>query len=169
MRIRRGPATLLALTLLSGGVTAVEIALVLVVADRVGWWPTALLLLAGVVLGTWLLRREGRRAWRAVREAIRSGRTPAPQAVDGLLVVGGAMLLVLPGFLTDLLGVSLLLPSTRRRWVRLVVRRLSRLLPPGLAHEVFGPLQVKARRGPARRSDPPGPPGGGAIEGQIES
>src|SRR5262245_6602603 len=74
----------------------------------VGW--TVLLVLATSLLGGWLLRREGGRAWRRFREAAQAGRAPGAEASDGVLGLVGAILLILPGFLTDLAGLALLLP-----------------------------------------------------------
>ncbi len=82
------------------------------------WWTIGLLVLASI-LGTWLLKREGGRAWRAVREALGSGRVPTKELADGTLVVLGGAMLLAPGFLSDVFGVLLVLPPTRA-----VVRRL---------------------------------------------
>lgn len=90
-----------------------EIYLIVRVGGLIGLWPTVLLLLASSVAGALLLRHQGRAAMDAFRSALDQGRIPAREAFDGALVIFGGALLLTPGFLTDLLGLLLLLPPTR--------------------------------------------------------
>jgi UPF0716 protein FxsA len=83
-----------------------------------GW--TLLVLLAGSVLGLWLARREGVRAAQAIAEAVGNRQVAHAELTDGLLVAAGGVLLFVPGLVTDLAGLLLLLPPTRA----LVRRRL---------------------------------------------
>jgi UPF0716 protein FxsA len=94
-------------------VPIVEIWVIVQVGQAIGVVPTLVLLLADAVLGTWLFRREGRRAWAALREAIAARRVPAKEVADGALVVLGGAFLLSPGFVTDAIGVLCLLPPTR--------------------------------------------------------
>jgi len=94
-------------------VPIVEIWVIVQVGQAIGIVPTLVLLLADAVLGTWLFRREGRRAWVALREAIAAHRVPAKEVADGALVVLGGAFLLTPGFVTDAVGVLCLLPPTR--------------------------------------------------------
>ena len=94
-------------------VPIVEIWVIVQVGQAIGIVPTLVLLLADAVLGTWLFRREGRRAWVALREAIAAYRVPAKEVADGALVVLGGAFLLTPGFVTDVVGVLCLLPPTR--------------------------------------------------------
>jgi UPF0716 protein FxsA len=94
-------------------VPIVEIWVIVQVGQAIGIVPTLVLLLADAVLGTWLFRREGRRAWVALREAIAAHRVPAKEVADGALVVLGGAFLLTPGFVTDVVGVLCLLPPTR--------------------------------------------------------
>lgn len=103
----------LLLLLLFVVVPVVEIWLIVQVGQAIGIVPTLVLLLADAVLGTWLFRREGRKAWDALREAIAAQRAPAKEVADGALVVLGGAFLLAPGFLTDAVGVLCLLPPTR--------------------------------------------------------
>ncbi|MGI5126448.1 FxsA family protein [Pseudonocardia sp. CA-107938] len=86
----------------------------------VGW--TLLVLLAGAVVGAWLARREGVRAAQALAEAVASRRVAHAELTDGLLVAAAGLLFIVPGLVTDLAGLLLLLPPTRA----LVRRRLVR-------------------------------------------
>lgn len=115
----------------------VEVAVLIAIGRSVGWWPTLLALIAIAALGAWLVRREGPKTWKSLNEAFRgvdvgdgmsvrqAPTTPSRELSDGALVLIGALLLLLPGFLTDIAGIVCLLPATRplpRRlfteWVR---------------------------------------------------
>lgn len=89
-----------------------EIAAIVWVAGEIGWWTLGILGLT-TVLGLVLLQREWRKAWGALSESLRSGEMPTGTLADASLVLIGGILLVLPGFLTDVLGLLLLLPFTR--------------------------------------------------------
>ena len=94
-------------------VPVLEIWLLIQVGSVIGGWTTVALLIADSLLGAWLVRREGRRAWRALQEALQSGRMPDRELADGgLILVGGALLLT-PGFITDIFGFACVLPVTR--------------------------------------------------------
>jgi len=81
-------------------------------------------------LGAYLVKREGRRSWRALRVALNTGQMPGLELADAALVLIGGTLLLTPGFLTDIVGFFFILPFTRpitRRWLQGVVER--RLVP----------------------------------------
>ena len=86
-------------------VPVLEIYVVVRVAQVIHVWPTVFLLVAESVFGAWLVKREGRRAWRALRQAIGTGKLPSRQLADAALVLAGGTLLLTPGFLTDIVGV----------------------------------------------------------------
>ena len=94
-------------------VQIVEIWLLIQIGQAIGGWQTLLLLVLDSLLGAWLLRREGRRKWRAFRLALDERRVPAREVADGVLVLIGGTLLITPGFLSDVVGLLLLLPPTR--------------------------------------------------------
>ncbi|HET8987335.1 MAG TPA: FxsA family protein [Humibacillus sp.] len=94
-------------------VPVVEIIVMLAVAQAIGGWPTFLLIIATSALGAWLIRGEGGRAWRALNQALRDGRMPTRELADGVVVLVGGSLLLVPGFVTDLAGLLLVLPFTR--------------------------------------------------------
>lgn len=137
MRLRGGLPLALFLVLLVA-VPVAEIYLLVQVGHRIGAPLTVLLLVVEALVGAWLVRREGRRAWRALDGAFRGGRVPTGELADAGLVLAGGVLLVLPGLLTDVIGLFFLIPFTRplaRRFVGFfVARRLSRsgLRPGGL-------------------------------------
>jgi UPF0716 protein FxsA len=94
-------------------VPLVEIYVLIQVGQVIGAWWTILLLVADSVLGSWLIKREGGRAWRALRTALDSGRMPARELADGALILIGGTLMLTPGFVTDAFGILLILPFTR--------------------------------------------------------
>jgi len=105
-----------------------ELYVILKVGDSIGWEWTILLLAADSVLGTVLLRSQGRTVWRRFQEAMAAGRMPHREVQDGVAVIFGGAFLITPGFLTDILGFALLLPPTRKLIIRLSQRRLGRFM-----------------------------------------
>lgn len=94
-------------------VAVLEVAVIVLVARLVGGWPTVLLLLLTSAAGWWLVRREGVKAWRSLRAASAAGQVPSRELADAVLVLLGGVLLLLPGFVTDVVGALVLLPVTR--------------------------------------------------------
>ena len=105
-------------------VPILEVWLLIQVGQVIGVAPTLAILVAEALVGGWLMRREGSRAWRALVEAFQRGRMPVTELTNAALVLVGGVLLLLPGFATDLVGLICLLPFTRP----LVRRVLSAIL-----------------------------------------
>ncbi len=130
-----------------------EIWVILQVGQLVGPWWTILLLVLDSLVGAWLIKREGARAWRALRQTLQEGRMPAREIADGALILIGGTLMLSPGFVLDVAGILLILPFTRpvaRRVLTSVVERRLVVVPgtPG------------GTPGNGRR---PGPPAGGPV------
>jgi UPF0716 protein FxsA len=102
-----------------------ELAVLIQIGQLIGVWWTIALLVADAVLGSLLARSQGRLAWRRFNEALQAGRMPAREVMDGALVLFGGALLLTPGFLSDILGVLLLLPPTRAVVRAVLVRRFA--------------------------------------------
>lgn len=104
-----------------------EIAAIAAVGAWLGIGWTLALLLAGGLVGLWLTRREGARAGRALLSAVQDRRVAHQELTDGLLIAAGGVLVLLPGFLSDVAGLALLIPPTRSlirtRLVRAAERR----------------------------------------------
>ena len=122
--------------------TTVELVLLLTVGKAIGIGPTIAIILLTGFLGAALAGREGRRAWRRVVDSLRQGQLPADPIVQALLVLVGGVLLLTPGFLTDLLGFSCLIPLSRRFLAGLVQKYLAKRIEGGTAF--FGSSQGKA-------------------------
>jgi UPF0716 protein FxsA len=117
---------LLALLALFIVVPLAELYVILKVGDAIGALWTILLLAADSVLGSLLLRAQGRSVWRRFNETMAAGRVPHRELIDGVLIVFGGAFLITPGFLTDIVGLLLLVPPTRSVIRRVVARRLGR-------------------------------------------
>lgn len=90
-----------------------EIFVLIQVGQAIGPWWTILLLVLDSIIGAWLIKREGRRAWQALQARLQTGQMPARELADGVLVVLGGAFMLSPGFVTDILGILLILPVTR--------------------------------------------------------
>lgn len=141
-------------------VPILEIYLIIQVGQAIGGWQTLALLIVESMIGAWLVKREGRRSWRALQQSLSAGRMPDRELLDGALVLVGATLLLTPGFATDVAGFALVLPFTRpvirRTLTRILTRRLRRRVvamtngpgrPPGRAWEEPGGAGEKVIRG----------------------
>ncbi|MEZ5202494.1 MAG: FxsA family protein [Micropruina glycogenica] len=85
-------------------VPIIEVWLLVAVGQRIGALPTIGLLIAEAFLGAWLMRREGSKTWRALNTAITTGKLPTGEMLDAVLVMVGGVMLMLPGFFTDIFG-----------------------------------------------------------------
>lgn len=94
-------------------VPLVELLVIGEVAAWLGWPATIVVLFLDSLAGAVLVRREGRRAWDAFRDALASLRWPADEVMQGALVLVGGALLVTPGFVTDVAGLAMVVPVTR--------------------------------------------------------
>jgi UPF0716 protein FxsA len=131
-----------------------EIYVIIQVGQAIGAVWTILLLIADAIIGARMLSWQGRRAWQRFQAAIAEGRVPHREVIDGVLIVFGGAFLLTPGFITDVVGLVLLIPpsraAVRRVLTRLIVRR--RL---GFARVVT--WSPTAGRPSARRPEPPKP------------
>lgn len=117
-------------------VPLVELYVILQVGDAIGAVPTIALLAADSALGAVLLRGQGRSVWRQFNAVMRSGRVPQRELLDGVAVIFGGALLLTPGFITDVVGLLLLLPPSRALIRGLVARRIGqRIAVAGFAAE----------------------------------
>lgn len=121
-----------------------EIYVLIQIGQVIGAGWTILLLVADAVLGSWLVRHEGRRAWQALRLALAEGRMPARELADGALVVLGGALMISPGFVTDVFGVLCILPVTRP----LGRAVLTRLVARHLVSRTGGPAPFRTAQRP---------------------
>jgi UPF0716 protein FxsA len=134
-------------------VPAVELALLIQLGQAIGWLPTLAMVLLTGVGGAALARIEGLRVLVQAQRQLAMGRLPGQALLDGVSVLIGGVLLLAPGVLTDLTGLVLLFPPTRRWIQRRVRRRLERRLRDGT-------LRVIGMRMPGFGGGAAGGPGG---------
>lgn len=138
----------LALTFIA--VTAIEIAILVAVGGLLGGWLTLALIVVAGIAGAALARRQGAAVLRQLQSSLAGG-DPTVALVDGALVLAAGVTLLAPGFLTDLIGLSLLIPWVRSR----AARRLHRYLASRIERRVVFDLGAQ----PGDGDDDPPPPG----------
>jgi UPF0716 protein FxsA len=160
---RRVPWWLLALLFIV--LPVVEIFVLIQIGQVIGAWWTILLLIADGILGSWLMKREGTRALRALEQALDARRMPARELADGALILVGGTLLLTPGFVSDIAGLICVLPFTRPLVRGALVRFLTRrFLAPATA-TVAGGLFDPAGPGATRTRQRPG--ADGVVQGEV--
>ncbi|MDQ0817988.1 MULTISPECIES: FxsA family protein [Bacillus] len=104
---------------------AVEISLFLISSKIIGILPTMLMIVLTSALGAYFARKQGIEAFQKVQRDLQYGKMPGVTIVDGFCILIGGLLLLIPGFLSDIIGALLLIPMTRKqikplfeRWLR---------------------------------------------------
>lgn len=110
------------------GIPVAEIFFIIRVARDLGILETIGLLVAVSLVGAWLVRRSGLGVLRQIQERLARGEIPGKELVDGLLILVGGLLMLTPGFLTDAVGLLLLIPPTRLALRALLIRRYGKRL-----------------------------------------
>ena len=103
-----------------------ELYVILQVGQAIGVGPTLGLLILDSFLGAWLWRSQGRAAWQRFNDALAEGRVPAREDFDGAMIILGGAFLLTPGFITDVIGLLLLIPPSRAIFRGMVARLASR-------------------------------------------
>ncbi len=133
-----------------------ELYVIIQVGGAIGLLPTLAILILDSILGTWLLRSQGRAAWERFNAALSRNRVPAREVFDGAMIILGGALLLTPGFITDIVGLCLLLPPTRalvrRGATALAARRM------GFGWIVTGVGTARAGRTPGDQPQNGAPP-----------
>lgn len=148
------PALLLVIAFIV--VPLLELAAIIQVGQWIGVIPTIVILLVDSLLGAYLLKREGRAAWRNFRSALDRAKLPTVEVVDGALVIFGGALLLTPGFVTDIVGLLLLFPATRAVANRMIRSRVRGVFGLGSAGQRPAAPAGAQRRGKRQ-------PGGGDV------
>jgi UPF0716 protein FxsA len=91
----------------------IEIAVFLMLGQAIGIWPTLLGIVVTAVLGAVLLRHQGRSLMAQIRQTVGRGQLPARALADAMMVGIAGVLLLTPGYFTDVLGILLLIPPVR--------------------------------------------------------
>lgn len=112
-------------------VPTVELYLLIQIGERIGALETVWMVVLVGFLGAWLAKREGAGVLRALQQDLARGLPPADRVIEGLLVLVGSVLLITPGVLSDLAGILMLFPPTRRAMAPAVRRYLTKKLLGG--------------------------------------
>jgi UPF0716 protein FxsA len=141
-----------------------ELYVIIQVGQAIGLIPTLVLLLLDALLGSMLLRHQGRAAWIQFNRALAENRLPHKEVFDGILVILGGALLLSPGFITDIFGLVLLIPPTRaivRGITSRIVRRRMAIGATiwGVGQATRPPRQRPAPSGAGSSGAPPRGPG----------
>ncbi|CDN45090.1 MULTISPECIES: FxsA family protein [Paenibacillus] len=114
-----------------------EVIVIMLVSRWIGGAGVVLLMAGTAVLGGVLARTRGRKAWEEMRLRMGRGEPPGHALLDGLCILGGGLLLVLPGFIGDIVGLTMLLPFTRGFYRARLYRLLERLFRGGGGGKFF--------------------------------
>ncbi len=98
-----------------------EIYLLLEVGGLIGAIPTIFLVASTAIIGTWLLKEQGFSTFQKLQENLRLGILPAYEMIEGPIILAGGLLLLTPGFITDILGIACLIPSLRKRIAQYII------------------------------------------------
>jgi len=95
-----------------------ELYLLIKIGGIIGAFNTVLIILATALIGAYLAKSQGFTAIREIQLALHQGRLPARELLHGLFILIGGFTLLTPGFITDFIGISMLLPAMRERYIR---------------------------------------------------
>jgi len=112
------PSLRLAFLLVFVAFPLIEIALLIKAGETTGFWPTIGLLIGAAVLGTLVIRQQGMTMLARMLNAASGGRLPFEPMLDGYVLVAAGALLIVPGFLSDVIGLLLLVPPLRAWGIR---------------------------------------------------
>lgn len=131
---RRGiPGWLLVLLLVV--MPLIELFVLIRIGRTIGAGWTIVALIAAAIVGAWVVKREGARAWTAFTTALSEGKMPARELADGVLILAGGLMMMAPGVVSDVIGLLLVLPFTRPVFrpavMALVGKRLHAIDPLG--------------------------------------
>ncbi|NGZ75815.1 FxsA family protein [Saccharibacillus alkalitolerans] len=99
--------------------------------DRFGFFKTLVLALATTVIGIAMVQFEGRKAMNDLKRLAENGQPPGRKLVDGVCIMAGGAILIAPGFITDLIGISMVFPLTRPLYHRAAMRWIEKRMKNG--------------------------------------
>jgi UPF0716 protein FxsA len=142
----------LGLLLVLTAIPFLEIALMIKLGQSIGFWQTVLLIFLAMAVGTYVIYEQGLQGVQRSLDAMTRGHTAAGPLLDGAFVIFAGFLLIIPGFLTDVMGLALLVPPVRRRFAELCFRHVlgAGIFKGGDLHEKN--TSAHRRRGPKARS-----------------
>lgn len=133
-------------------VPLIEIALFIQVGGLIGLWPTLLIVVLTAILGTFMMRQQGLKALQDLQSSFGEMRDPTEPLAHGAMILFSGALLLTPGFFTDAVGFSLLIPGVRRAAFRAIKARVK--------VQSFGKTQAASAQHPPASAD--------VIDGEYE-
>ncbi len=130
-----------------------ELELLWRVGSATGVWPVLAALLAGAIAGGLIIRGQGLRLATELRMQMLAGRLPGDTLLNAIMRMAAGALLIVPGFLTDLAGLLLLLPPVRRWGMRRLRKALQRRMSPAAGVRVFTERNIGAPEAAQRTDD----------------
>lgn len=112
-------------------VPVLELYILIKVGEYIGAFNTVLIIIGTAFLGAWLAKSQGFAVFRDMKTAINNGRVPAVELMHGVLVLAGAIMLLAPGIITDVIGITLLFPPTRKIYLAWILRIIKKRIRTG--------------------------------------
>jgi len=122
------------LLILFTSIPIIEIYVLLEAGELIGLWPTISLIILTGIAGAYLARTQGSDTARKIQIALQNGEMPTEELLDGAMILAGGITLLTPGFCTDMIGFSLLLPVTRKLIKEVTRKWLKRMVDTGQVH-----------------------------------
>jgi UPF0716 protein FxsA len=101
------------------------------VGSWIGGWNTFFILILMALAGAYLAKAEGRKVWGEAQRQMQAGQIPGQSLLDGLCVLAGGLLLLIPGFLSDIVGITLLIPVTRSYYRQIMLHWIEKRIRNG--------------------------------------
>ncbi|MCM3741154.1 FxsA family protein [Oceanobacillus luteolus] len=114
-----------------GVFSLIEIGLLIWIGSNTGVWPLLLFIILTALLGFAVGRKQGFKTWERASQSMQSNQVPAAEIVDGLCIIVGSLLLIAPGLISDIIGLTFLLPFSRSMCKRIVSKLLYKLVQKG--------------------------------------
>jgi UPF0716 protein FxsA len=149
-------------------IPVMELSVLIRVGEALGAWTTVGLVLFTAVVGVSLVRSQGLSTLMSVQQKLNRGEAPGQEIVEGMMLAMAGVLLVIPGFITDFIGLLMLTPLTRKPMAALLFKRLQlRVVSQGFGGPGFGPGMGPFKNGPFERHPFDKEPGN-TIDGDFE-
>lgn len=101
------------------------------IGSWIGGWNTFFILILMGLAGAYLARAEGRRVWGEAQRQMQAGQIPGQTLLDGLCVLAGGILLLMPGFISDIVGITLLIPASRIYYRQIMLQWIEKKMRNG--------------------------------------
>lgn len=105
-------------------IPALEVTVLIASSHLIGVWPTFVMIIVTAALGAYLAKQQGFKVLREIRIRVNRGEMPGDAVLDGIFILAGGVLLLVPGYVTDVIGFVFIMPVTRKVWKQIVMRWL---------------------------------------------